>query len=314
MIAAALALVFVQVSTLLSLLAFLLVIAAAALFSIGFIPEEHYKGPVPERGFLLNKRRKLMSMSPVYRILSAILLVLSFWSEQVPIKKTRDKLRDKLAQAGQLGGFTPDEYLGLCVFSALGFFTLGLFFFNSVAGDPAVPISLLVGMFGAYFPIMYLEEQVMNRLTTINRDLPYMLDVLALSVGAGQDFNSSLENYVEKDSTDSPLGQEMRYVLQEVMMGTTRREALLGLKERVPSDYINGLVSSVVQAEQMGTPLTNILRVQAAAIRLKRSQRAEKLAGEAPVKMIVPLLFIVAAVFLTLFGAILIKAVRGQLF
>jgi len=314
MAAAILTLVSFQASTFLSLLAFLLAIAAATLFSIGFIPEENYKGPIPERGFLLNKRRKLMSMSPIYRVLSKILMVLSYWSEKLPIPKVRNSLRDKLAQAGQLGGFTPDEYMGLCVFSSGAFFTLSVFFFNSVTGDPGLPLSVLVGMFGAYFPIMYLEEQVMNRLTTINRDLPYMLDVLALSVGAGQDFNSSLENYVEKDSTDSPLGQEMRYVLQEVMMGSTRREALLALKERVPSDYINGLVSSVVQAEQMGTPLTNILRVQAAAIRLKRSQRAEKLAGEAPVKMIVPLLFIVAAVFLTLFGAILIKAVRGQLF
>ena len=138
--------------------------------------------------------------------------------------------------------------------------------------------------------------------------------LFALSVGAGLDFNSSLERIVTKDSTRSPLVEEMRYVLQEVKMGTTRREALLGLKERVPSDYINGLVSSVVQAEQMGTPLTNILRIQAGAIRLKRSQRAEKLAGEAPVKMIMPLLFIVGSVMLTLFGAIIIRAVRGELF
>jgi len=141
-----------------------------------------------------------------------------------------------------------------------------------------------------------------------------MLDVLALSVGAGLDFNSSLERVVSKDSTRSPLVEEMRYVLQEVKMGSTRREALLGLKARVPSDYVNGLVSSVVQAEQMGTPLTNILRIQAGAIRLKRSQRAEKLAGEAPVKLIMPLLFIVASVMLTLFGAIIVKAMRGELF
>ena len=97
-------------------------------------------------------------------------------------------------------------------------------------------------------------------------------------------------------------------------MGSTRKEALLSLKERVPSDYVTGLVASVVQAEQMGTPLTNILKVQAKAIRMKRSQRAEKLAGEAPVKMIMPLLFIVGAIMLTLFGATIIKAARGELF
>jgi tight adherence protein C len=154
---------------------------------------------------------------------------------------------------------------------------------------------MMASIFGFYFPLMYLDEQVMTRLTRINRDLPYLLDVLALSVGAGLDFNSSLERVVVKDTTASPLIDEMRYVLQEVKMGTTRREALINLKDRVPSDYITGLVSSVVQAEQMGTPLTNILR-------------------EAPVKMIMPLLFIVGAVMLTLFGAIIIKAVKGELF
>ena len=56
------------------------------------------------------------------------------------------------------------------------------------------------------------------------------------------------------------------------------------------------------------------IKTQAKAIRMKRSQRAEKLAGEAPVKMIMPLLFIVGAIMLTLFGAIIIRAARGELF
>ena len=141
-----------------------------------------------------------------------------------------------------------------------------------------------------------------------------MLDVLALSVGAGLDFNGSIDRIVDKDTRQGPLIQEFRYVLQEIRMGTTRREALLNLKERVPSEYIRSLVSSIVQAEAMGTPLTQILRIQSQSIRLKRSQRAEKMAGEAPVKMIAPLMFIVAAVFLTLFGAMIVRGARGELF
>jgi tight adherence protein C len=301
-------------STLVVVVASLLGIVAAVLFGLGFIPDETYKGPVPERGYLLNKRHKLMAGSPAYRVLNKILMIFAYWFEKLPIPGVRLMLGSRLGRAGHLGGFTADEYLAFCVVSALSFFSLGFFFFNSVAGEPHIPLCFMAGMFGCYFPVMYLEEQVMDRLTTINRDLPYMLDVLALSVGAGLDFNSSIERIVSKDSTQSPLIEEMRYVLQEVRMGSTRKEALLSLKERVPSDYINGLVASVVQAEQMGTPLTNILKVQAKAIRMKRSQRAEKLAGEAPVKMIMPLLFIVGAIMLTLFGAIIIRAARGELF
>ena len=302
------------VSQVFNILAVLVGVAATFLFALGFFPEEEYKGPVPERGFLMNKRKQLIATSPLYRILNKILMVFAYWSEKLPISGPRRTLSTRLARAGHLGGLTGDEYLAFCVVSTLFFFFLTFFFMQSVTGEARIPLCAVAGMFGCYFPIMYLDEQVMRRLTQINRDLPYMLDVLALSVGAGLDFNSSLERIVTKDSTRSPLIEEMRYVLQEVKMGTTRRDALLGLKERVPSDYINGLVSSVVQAEQMGTPLTNILRIQAGSIRLKRSQRAEKLAGEAPVKMIMPLLFIVGAVMLTLFGAIVIKAVRGELF
>lgn len=297
-----------------NILAVVIGMAAVFLFALGFFPEETYKGPVPERGFLMNKRNQLIAGSPLYRMLNKLLMVFAYWSEKLPIGGLRNLLGLRLARAGHLGGLTADEYLAFCVVSTLFFFFLGFFFMQSVTGEPRIPLCAVAGMFGCYFPIMYLDEQVMRRLTRINRDLPYMLDVLALSVGAGLDFNSSLERIVQKDSTKSPLVEEMRYVLQEVKMGTTRKDALLGLKERVPSDYVSGLVSSVVQAEQMGTPLTNILRIQAGAIRLKRSQRAEKLAGEAPVKMIMPLLFIVGAVMLTLFGAIIIRAVRGELF
>ena len=301
-------------STVVVIIASLLIIVATFLFGLGFIPDETYKGPVPERGYLLNKRVQLMGQSPAYRVLNKLLMIFAYWFEKLPIPGVRSVVGTRLGRAGHLGGFTADEYLAFCVVSSISFFSLGFFFFSAVTGEPRLPLCFMAGMFGFYFPIMYLEEKVMDRLTTINRDLPYMLDVLALSVGAGLDFNSSLERIVSKDSTRSPLIEEMRYVLQETRMGSTRKEALLSLKERVPSDYVTGLVASVVQAEQMGTPLTNILKVQAKAIRMKRSQRAEKLAGEAPVKMIIPLLFIVGAIMLTLFGAIIIKAARGELF
>ena len=295
-------------------LALLVMAAATMLFGLGFFPDETYKGPRPERGYLANKRNQLIATSPAYRVLNKTLMVFAYWAEKMPLGNFRKMLSTRLARSGYMGGFTADEFMAFCVVAALFFSGLAFFFNTSVTGEARLPLCFVAGMFGSYFPVMYLDEQVIRRLTQINRDLPYMLDVLALSVGAGLDFNSSLERIVTKDTTKSPLVEEMRYVLQEVKLGTTRREALLNLKERVPSDYISGLVSSVVQAEQMGTPLTNILRIQAAAIRLKRSQRAEKLAGEAPVKLIMPLLFIVGAVLLTLFGALIIRAVRGELF
>ncbi len=192
-------------STIFAALSLLVIAAATMVFGIGFFPEESYKGPIPERGYLMNKRHQLIATSPAYRVLNKILLVFAYWSEKIPMGNFRKGLSMRLARSGYMGGFTADEFLAFCVVAAIFFFSLAFFFMTSVTGESRIPLCFVAAMFGTYFPIMYLDERVMQRLTQINRDLPYMLDVLALSVGAGLDFNSSLERIVTKDSTRSPL-------------------------------------------------------------------------------------------------------------
>lgn len=287
---------------------------AAFLFGLFLFPPPDYKVRAPVRGFMASKRRKMADESPGYRMFSQVLRVLCYHIEKVKAPNAKEALADKLAKSGYIGGFTADEWIGVMLCSGGAFAGLAIFFSAALFQSVAIGLPMFVGMFGIYFPFMWLDEQFRARMTRINKDLPYFIDVLALSVGAGLDFNGSIRRICERDTRQGPLIEEMRYVLQEVSMGVTRREALLNLKDRVPSEYIRSMVSSIIQAEQMGTPLTQILRIQAQSIRLKRSQRAERLAGEAPVKMIMPLLFIVAAVMLTLFGGIIVRAVRGELF
>ena len=276
-------------------------------------PEEEYQERAPRKGFIAFKRTKLARENPWYVVLRVVVFVPTYYVEKLPIDAWREQLRIRLARAGQPGGLTPDEFVACCTVAGM----LGLAFgvvFTVVGMTDASPIlAIIPGMVSAYLPLLYLQDLVVRRLTSINRHLPFVLDLLSLSLGAGLDFNSSLESVVNKESQKGPLVEELHYVLQEIKLGVTRRDALLNLKERVESEYLSSVVQAVVQAEAMGTPLSRILQVQAQANRLKRTQRAEKIAAEAGVKILFPLLLILTAVFLTMFGPIIIRYLNGEL-
>ena len=172
---------------------------------------------------------------------------------------------------------------------------------------------MIPGMISAYLPFLYMEDLIIRRLSAVNRHLPFVLDLLSLSLGAGLDFNTALDSVVTKESQKGPLIEELHYVLQEIRLGVTRREALLNMSDRIQSEYVTSVVGAVVQAEAMGTPLSRILQVQAQANRLKRTQRAEKIAAEATIKILFPILMILIAVFLTMFGPLIVRYMNGDL-
>ncbi|HUB08996.1 MAG TPA: type II secretion system F family protein, partial [Myxococcales bacterium] len=129
-------------------------------------------------------------------------------------------------------------------------------------------------------------------------------DLLTLSVEAGLDFTAALAKVVER-GRQGPLLQELALVLRQLKMGKTRAESLKMMVDRVNLMALSTFVSALIQADKMGTPLGKVLRIQSAQLRVERSQRAEKLAGEAPVKMLGPLIMcIMPTVFIVLFGPV----------
>ena len=285
----------------------------AAVFTLvqALAPAEEYVENAPRRGFVAFKRQRLVESSPAYVMLRVMIFIPTFYVERMPLDDWRKAISVKLARAGFPGGLTADEFMACCVMAALGGFAFGIAF-GAVGLESSSPaLGIICGLVCAYLPVLYLEDIIVRRLTSINRHLPFVLDLLALSLGAGLDFNSALETVVHKDS--GPLIDELHYVLQEIRLGVTRRDALSNLKERVQSEYLTSVVAATIQAEQMGTPLSRILQVQAAANRLKRTQRAEKIAAEATVKILAPLMMILMAVFLTMFGPIIVRFMNGEL-
>jgi len=137
------------------------------------------------------------------------------------------------------------------------------------------------------------------------------LDMLTLSIEAGMDFMLALQRNVEKRAID-PLGEELIRVIREIQLGAPRRVALKAMSLRVDIPDVRSVVNALVQADELGVSVGMILRIQADQIRLHRFERAEKLANEAPVKLLAPLLlFIFPSVFLILLGPILYRVFQS---
>ena len=165
----------------------------------------------------------------------------------------------------------------------------------------------------AVYPAFWLRAALKRRHLEIFRALPFVLDLLTLSVEAGMDFMSALQRNCERRALD-PLNEELIRMIREIQIGTPRRIALRHLADRVNQPDLRGVTHALIQADELGVSIGSILRIQSDQLRNRRFDRAEKLAGEAPVKMLGPLmLFIFPAVFIILLAPLLTQA-AGHLF
>ena len=132
------------------------------------------------------------------------------------------------------------------------------------------------------------------------------IDLLAVSMEAGLGFDQALSKVVSKKH--GVLADEFQRCLEELRLGKTRREALAGVRDRLPVDDIKMLIGNIIQAEQLGIGMVQILRIQSEEVRVRRKQRAEEKAMKAPIKMLFPLvIFIFPCIFIILLGPVLLQ-------
>ena len=213
-----------------------------------------------------------------------------------------DGLKKKLILAGEplnLGGF-------LTVMASAGGLFLALAFALVVAGGGAFQATQLLmlvalGGLGCVLPYFWLINRVRRRQAIITKSLPDSFDLMTTCVEAGLGLDAALARVAEK--VKGPFADELSRTLREVGMGRMRRDALRELGERIGVTDLITFVNAVVQAEQMGTGIGQVLRIQSEQLRLRRRQRAEELANQAPVKMVFPLvLCIFPVLFLVILG------------
>ena len=217
------------------------------------------------------------------------------------MRKSMPEIKREILAAGLSRSWLPEEYLGKLQLIAL--FVSPFIFWACFVNMGAVGVILAV-VFTLLLMVVfrrYLSYQAKSRLTIIKRRLPFMLDLMTLLMEAGTTFLNALEQ-AAGEYRGHPLSKEFSRVLTDMNLGKTRQEALEGMRDRLQDDEVTSILGSIIQSERLGTPLTGIFRTQADVLRLKRSQRAESIAGEAGVKMLLPGVMVMAATVIVIIG------------
>lgn len=202
-----------------------------------------------------------------------------------------DSLRHQLYIAGYPMGIGPREFFGM----RIAFMFLGLFLAYLVVRRGITTNSLLVGFLVLFvcflFPIIWLRFIVSARQDKFRKGLPDALDMLSVCADAGLGFDQSLQRVSEHWTT--PIGLELGRVVAEMEMGLSRREALRNLAERLAVSEISSFVSVILQSEQLGMSIADTLHAQAEQMRVERRFRAQEKARIMPIKMLIPLAFMI---------------------
>jgi len=191
--------------------------------------------------------------------------------------------------------------------------TLGAALPGSPLADAMLPLVVLGVLLSCLYPVMWLRGALKRRHLAIMKALPFVLDILTLSVEAGMDFISALQRNCRSRRLD-PLNEELLRMTKEIQVGSSRREALRNMADRVRQADLRSVAFALIQADELGVSIGAMLRIQSEQLRSRRFDRAERLAHEAPTKMLGPLMLcIFPAVFIILLGPVLSQAMRGML-
>jgi len=241
-------------------------------------------------------------------ILFRLLLPLTPTVERLASHPAFEQLQNKAEARLQMSGIdhvlNGKTFIKLRMLHVLLGLLMGLF--CMLNGHGLIALIMLVLL--TVYPGVWLQTRIKQRHVEILKALPNMLDLLTLSVEAGKDFMSALRDILKRRRLDA-LAEEFNRTFSEIQLGKPRSQALKDMSNRVRQPDLTTVLNSIIQAEELGVSIGELLRIQGDLLRNKRFSRAEKLANEAPVKILIPMvLFIFPAVFIILLGPSLLQA------
>jgi tight adherence protein C len=222
-----------------------------------------------------------------------------------------ESIQHKLDLAGNPRGLDPTIFWALRIVATVGLggFILLITFLAPASSIlsirtgtiKALAMALGGSLLGFFLPIMLLSSRVKRRQNLIIKAMPDALDLLTVCVEAGLGFDQAMAKVAEKWENELSLAFER--VIQEVRLGKLRREALRDMADRMDIPDMTSFVAAIIQADQLGVSIGKVLRIQSDQMRVKRRQRAEKKAHEAPVKMLIPMVFLIfPSIYIVLLG------------
>lgn len=197
------------------------------------------------------------------------------------------RLQRRLDIAGNPERWNTDRLFAVKAMGLIGLGGLGLLI---ELHDPSMAILTVVigGVAGFFLPDLLLLNTGIKRQQKIQQDLPDAMDMLTICVESGLGFDAAMARVAR--NSKGPVAAEFSRALQEIQIGKSRSQALRSLADRTTVAELRSFTSAVVQAGELGIPVADVLREQAAEMRLRRRQRAEEKAQQVPVKILFPLI------------------------
>ena len=208
-------------------------------------------------------------------------------------QRTIESTKRKLELAGNPNNWTATQFLGIRGIAAAVLAAL-TFFLTMLGNTPFLQrllFTALLGVLGFFLPVIWLSGRIRRRQEEIVKALPDALDLLTISVEAGLPFDGAMQRVAEK--WDNEISRAFRRLLAEMRVGKARRDALRDMADRMDVPDVTSFVAALIQADTLGISIAKVLRIQSEQMRIKRRQRAEEKAQQAPIKMLLPMTFLI---------------------
>lgn len=226
--------------------------------------------------------------------------------------ETKSELEKKLRDAGYPPSLTAVEFRFLqTIFGAALFFIT--FLLCSLISNRILSItffSVALSALGFYYPMFQVSARKKKRMEMVQKTMPEFFDMVNLAVEAGMGLDAAILKVCRQ--TKGPLSEEFALAIEDMRLGKSRREAFVHLRSRIPVEAFQSVMTSLIQADQIGIGLSKVLKTLTERIREQQRQLAREKAMKAPVKMIFPmLLFIFPSIFIILLGPIAIYLITN---
>lgn len=260
----------------------------------------------PRLGMRGLKRAQALDEGGSFASIEPLMRLVAGWIAHLPLGDRRRRIDEMLKHSGDWLGLTANEFVALSVLGFLFFTVMGLASVT-LAELPSIMVFFFAGL-GGILPYVRATGEQQRRFKEVNRALPGAIDLASLCMGAGLDFPGSIRQLVDKAGRRDSLVEEFQFLLRELELGRTRRQALENFADRCPTEAVRDFVGTVVQSEEKGNPLAEVLRIQATMLRMRRSVMAEESAARAAVLMMGPLMLIFGAIILVLLGPFIVNS------
>lgn len=227
------------------------------------------------------------------RVIKPMMQSLAALVQRTTPEQLLEQARHQLELAGVIHKMKPAQFVAIRLATTIGGGIVGFVMAGTSASGFGQKLLMIGGgiVFGYIMPQYMLTSKIRKRQEEVLKALPDALDLLTICVEAGLGFDAAMSKVAEK--WDNELSLAFTRAVQEMQLGKLRREALRDMANSLDVSDVTSFVAAIVQADQLGVSMAKVMRIQSEQMRMKRRQRAEEKARQAPVKIMIPLVFFI---------------------